>query len=129
LVQACRLGLYRPRSKSGQPHQKLFLIWIVAFENEHVIGWGCVPKIKEAQEYFITLQRIRSCIITKSKFLPDVSVPGMRCHYEETRIPYALLIYDEEAQRKENTERFLKLFGLWEEKDVAAGSFSKGRKY
>ena len=31
-----------------------------------------------------------------------------------------------EAQRKENMERFLKLFGLWEKKDVVAGSFSKG---
>jgi ABC-2 type transport system ATP-binding protein len=38
-------------------------------------------------------------------------------------------LYDcTEAQRKENIERFLKLLGLWEKKDVAAGSFSKGMK-
>jgi ABC-2 type transport system ATP-binding protein len=38
-------------------------------------------------------------------------------------------LYDcTEAQRKENVERFLKLLGLWEKKDVAAGSFSKGMK-
>ena len=38
-------------------------------------------------------------------------------------------LYDcTEAQRKENIERFLNLLGLWEKKDVAAGSFSKGMK-
>ena len=38
-------------------------------------------------------------------------------------------LYDcTEAQRKENIERFLKLLGLWEKKDVAAGTFSKGMK-
>jgi ABC-2 type transport system ATP-binding protein len=38
-------------------------------------------------------------------------------------------LYDcTETQRKENIERFLKLLGLWEKKDVAAGSFSKGMK-
>jgi ABC-2 type transport system ATP-binding protein len=38
-------------------------------------------------------------------------------------------LYDcSEAQRKENIERFLKMLGLWEKKDVAAGTFSKGMK-
>jgi len=32
------------------------------------------------------------------------------------------------AQRKENIQRFLTLLGLWEKKDVAAGTFSKGMK-
>jgi ABC-2 type transport system ATP-binding protein len=31
-------------------------------------------------------------------------------------------------RRKENIERFLKMLGLWEKKDVAAGTFSKGMK-
>ena len=33
-----------------------------------------------------------------------------------------------EAQRKENIERFLKMLGLWDKKDVTAGTFSKGMK-
>ncbi len=33
-----------------------------------------------------------------------------------------------EAQRRENIERFLKMLGLWEKKDVTAGTFSKGMK-
>ncbi|MDA4136235.1 MAG: ABC transporter ATP-binding protein [Thaumarchaeota archaeon] len=33
-----------------------------------------------------------------------------------------------EPRRKENIERFLKLLGLWEKKDAAAGTFSKGMK-
>jgi len=33
-----------------------------------------------------------------------------------------------EARRKENIERFLKMLGLWEKKDSAAGTFSKGMK-
>ena len=38
-------------------------------------------------------------------------------------------LYDcTETQRKENIEHFLKLLGLWEKKDVAAGTFSKGMK-
>jgi len=38
-------------------------------------------------------------------------------------------LYDcPESQRKENIERFLKMLGLWERKDVAAGTFSKGMK-
>ena len=38
-------------------------------------------------------------------------------------------LYDcTEAQRKENIERFLKMLGLWEKRDVAAGTFSKGMK-
>jgi len=32
------------------------------------------------------------------------------------------------AQRKENIERLLKMLELWEKKDVAAGTFSKGMK-
>jgi ABC-2 type transport system ATP-binding protein len=32
------------------------------------------------------------------------------------------------SQRKENIERFLKMMGLWDKRDVAAGSFSKGMK-
>ncbi len=38
-------------------------------------------------------------------------------------------LYDcSESQRKENIERFLKMLGLWEKKDVSAGTFSKGMK-
>jgi ABC-2 type transport system ATP-binding protein len=38
-------------------------------------------------------------------------------------------LYDcTEAQRKENIQRFLTMLGLWEKRDVAAGSFSKGMK-
>lgn len=38
-------------------------------------------------------------------------------------------LYDcTEAQRRENIQRFLKMLGLWEKKDVAAGAFSKGMK-
>ncbi|MGA2199222.1 MAG: ABC transporter ATP-binding protein [Nitrososphaerales archaeon] len=38
-------------------------------------------------------------------------------------------LYDcTEAQRKESIQRFLKMLGLWEKKDVAAGAFSKGMK-
>ena len=32
------------------------------------------------------------------------------------------------SQRKENIERFLKMLGLWEKRDVSAGTFSKGMK-
>ncbi|MGD0329891.1 MAG: ABC transporter ATP-binding protein [Nitrososphaeria archaeon] len=41
---------------------------------------------------------------------------------------YGKLYKCTEAQRKENIERFLKMLGLWEKKDVAAGTFSKGMK-
>jgi ABC-2 type transport system ATP-binding protein len=38
-------------------------------------------------------------------------------------------LYDcTETQRKENIQRFLKMLGLWEKKDVATGTFSKGMK-
>lgn len=38
-------------------------------------------------------------------------------------------LYDRtEAQRKESNERFLKMLGLWEKRDAAAGTFSKGMK-
>ncbi len=38
-------------------------------------------------------------------------------------------LYDvPEARRKANIEHFLKMLGLWEKKDVAAGTFSKGMK-
>ncbi len=38
-------------------------------------------------------------------------------------------LYDcTEAQRKENIQRFLTMLGLWEKKDVTAGTFSKGMK-
>ena len=33
-----------------------------------------------------------------------------------------------EARRKENIQRFLVMLGLWEKRDVAAGTFSKGMK-
>src|SRR5208283_1205037 len=32
------------------------------------------------------------------------------------------------AQRKENIQRFLEMLGLWEKRDVLAGTFSKGMK-
>src|SRR5713226_6587718 len=38
-------------------------------------------------------------------------------------------LYDcTEAQREDNIQRFLTMLGLWEKKDVAAGTFSKGMK-
>ena len=38
-------------------------------------------------------------------------------------------LYDcPETQRKENIERLLKMLGLWEKRDVSAGTFSKGMK-
>jgi ABC-2 type transport system ATP-binding protein len=38
-------------------------------------------------------------------------------------------LYDcKEAQRKENIQRFLTMLGLWEKRDVMAGTFSKGMK-
>jgi ABC-2 type transport system ATP-binding protein len=38
-------------------------------------------------------------------------------------------LYDcPETQRKENIQRFLMMLGLWEKRDFAAGSFSKGMK-
>jgi ABC-2 type transport system ATP-binding protein len=38
-------------------------------------------------------------------------------------------LYDcTEKQRKENIQRFLTMLGLWEKRDVSAGSFSKGMK-
>lgn len=38
-------------------------------------------------------------------------------------------LYDcSETQRKENIRRFLTMLGLWEKRDVSAGSFSKGMK-
>jgi ABC-2 type transport system ATP-binding protein len=41
---------------------------------------------------------------------------------------YGKLYYVPEAQRKENIERFLRMLGLWEKRDAAAGTFSKGMK-
>jgi ABC-2 type transport system ATP-binding protein len=41
---------------------------------------------------------------------------------------YGKLYQCTETQRKENIQRFLKMLGLWEKKDVVAGSFSKGMK-
>ncbi len=41
---------------------------------------------------------------------------------------YGKLYKVSEPQRKENIQRFLTLLGLWEKRDVAAGTFSKGMK-
>jgi ABC-2 type transport system ATP-binding protein len=41
---------------------------------------------------------------------------------------YGTLYRRTEVQRKENNEYFLKLLGLWEKRDVLAGTFSKGMK-
>jgi len=41
---------------------------------------------------------------------------------------YGKLYKCPEPRRKENIERFLKLLGLWERRDAAAGTFSKGMK-
>jgi ABC-2 type transport system ATP-binding protein len=41
---------------------------------------------------------------------------------------YAKLYGRTEAQRRESIERFLKMLDLWEKKDAAAGTFSKGMK-
>ena len=53
--------------------------------------------------------------------------------YEELsaykNLDYYGRLYDcSEKQRKENIQRFLTLLGLWEKRDVSAGSFSKGMK-
>jgi len=41
---------------------------------------------------------------------------------------YGKLYECPEERRKENIKRFLKMLGLWERKDIRAGSFSKGMK-
>ena len=41
---------------------------------------------------------------------------------------YGRLYGSPEAQWKENIQRFLTMLGLWEKRDVAAGTFSKGMK-
>jgi ABC-2 type transport system ATP-binding protein len=41
---------------------------------------------------------------------------------------YGTLYGRTDAQRKESNEYFLKLLGLWEKRDIPAGSFSKGMK-
>jgi ABC-2 type transport system ATP-binding protein len=41
---------------------------------------------------------------------------------------YGKLYKRTETQRKESIERLLKMLGLWEKKDIAAGTFSKGMK-
>jgi ABC-2 type transport system ATP-binding protein len=41
---------------------------------------------------------------------------------------YAKLYHIPDAKRKENIQRFLQMLGLWEKKDTAAGTFSKGMK-
>ena len=41
---------------------------------------------------------------------------------------YGKLYRCTESQRKENIKRFLMMLGLWEKKDVMAGTFSKGMK-
>ena len=41
---------------------------------------------------------------------------------------YGKLYKCSESQRKENIQRFLTMLGLWEKKDAAAGTFSKGMK-
>jgi ABC-2 type transport system ATP-binding protein len=41
---------------------------------------------------------------------------------------YGKLYKCTESQRKENIPQFLELLGLWEKRDVAAGTFSKGMK-
>ena len=41
---------------------------------------------------------------------------------------YGKLYKCNEAQRKENIPHFLKMLGMWEKRDVAAGTFSKGMK-
>jgi ABC-2 type transport system ATP-binding protein len=41
---------------------------------------------------------------------------------------YGKLYYCPESRREENIQRFLKMLGLWEKRDVAAGTFSKGMK-
>ena len=41
---------------------------------------------------------------------------------------YGKLYKCSEPERKENIPNFLKMLGLWEKKDVAAGTFSKGMK-
>src|SRR5437870_8708192 len=41
---------------------------------------------------------------------------------------YGKLYECSESQRRENIQRFLTMLGLWEKRDVAAGTFSKGMR-
>jgi ABC-2 type transport system ATP-binding protein len=41
---------------------------------------------------------------------------------------YGKLYESSEAQRRENIQRFLTMLGLWDKRDVAAGTFSKGMR-
>jgi len=61
-------------------------------------------------------------------FVPDnVGLYEKLTAYENLEY-YGKLYECPEPKRKENIERFLKMLGLWDKRDVAAGTFSKGMK-
>ena len=61
-------------------------------------------------------------------FVPDnVGLYEALSAYKNLDI-YGRLYGCTEPQRKENIQRFLVMLGLWEKRDVAAGTFSKGMK-
>ena len=61
-------------------------------------------------------------------FVPDnVGLYDSLSAYRNLDI-YGRLYGRTEAERKENIKKFLSLLGLWEKRDVAAGTFSKGMR-
>jgi ABC-2 type transport system ATP-binding protein len=61
-------------------------------------------------------------------FMPEnIGLYGELSAYRNLNF-YARLYDRTEPQRKESIERLLRLLGLWEKKDAAAGTFSKGMK-
>jgi ABC-2 type transport system ATP-binding protein len=99
-----------------------------------------------------TTVRMLCCLISKTS--GNASIAGLDAGKEEDSLKIRKLIgyvpdnvglYDElsaydnldfygklydctETQRKENIQRLLTMLGLWEKKDVAAGTFSKGMR-
>ncbi len=99
-----------------------------------------------------TTMRMLSCLISKTS--GEARISGYDISDEEDSLkirkiigllPENVSLYDDltayknldfygklyectDAQRKENIERFLKMLGLWDKKDVAVGTFSKGMK-
>ena len=99
-----------------------------------------------------TTMRMLSCLISKTS--GEARISGYDISDEEDSLkirkiigllPENVSLYDDltayknldfygklyectDTQRKENIERFLKMLGLWDKKDVAVGTFSKGMK-
>lgn len=99
-----------------------------------------------------TTMRMLSCLISKTS--GEAKISGYDISDEEDSLkirkiigllPENVSLYDDltayknldfygklyectDTQRKENIKRFLKMLGLWDKKDVAVGTFSKGMK-